>query len=53
LFDGDDPILHLLDEMPPYFLITVNQVLGQGTVADVLPRDFANILLHAKQENSA
>ena len=36
LFAGDEPILILLDEMPPYFHYYSTQVLGQGTIADVI-----------------
>lgn len=32
LFEGDEPILILLDEMPPYFHYYSTQTLGHGTV---------------------
>ena len=44
LFDSGEPILILLDEMPPYFHYYSTQVLGQGTVADVITRAFSNML---------
>lgn len=52
LFDGEDPILILLDEMPPYFHYYSTQVLGMGTVADVVTRAFSNMLTAAfKKKN--
>lgn len=50
LFAGDEPILILLDEMPPYFHYYSTQVLGQGTVADVITRAFANMLTAAQKK---
>lgn len=50
LFSGDDPILILLDEMPPYFHYYSTQVLGQGTVADVVTRAFSNMLTAAQKK---
>jgi hypothetical protein len=45
LFDSlDGPALILLDEMPTYFGYYRTQVLGDGTVADVAGRAFANML---------
>ncbi|MDO8673826.1 MAG: hypothetical protein Q7O66_20645, partial [Dehalococcoidia bacterium] len=38
LFDGDDPILILLDELPPYFHYLDTQKVGHGTVADIATR---------------
>ena len=34
LFEGDEPILILLDEMPPYFHYLDTQKVGNGTVGD-------------------
>lgn len=50
LFKGDEPILILLDEMPPYFHYYSTQVLGQGTVADVVTRAFSNMLTAAQKK---
>jgi len=47
LFDGDRPILILLDEMPPYFHYLDTQKVGGGTVADIATRAFANMLTAA------
>ena len=44
LFDGDQPVLILLDEMPPYFHYLDTQKVGNGTVADIATRAFANLL---------
>lgn len=44
LFDGAAPILILLDEMPPYFHYLDTQKVGNGTVADIATRAFANLL---------
>lgn len=44
LFEGDRPILILLDEMPPYFHYLDTQKVGNGTVADITTRAFANML---------
>lgn len=45
LFDAiDRPVLILLDEMPTYFAYYRTQASGQGTVADVAGRGFANLL---------
>jgi hypothetical protein len=45
LFDSlNSPALILLDEMPTYFGYYRTQVLGDGTVADVAGRAFANML---------
>src|SRR5271165_6639082 len=44
LFDGDHPVLILLDEMPPYFHYLDTQKVGNGTVADIATRAFANLL---------
>lgn len=52
LFEGDDPILILLDEMPPYFHYYSTQVLGHGTVADVITRAFSNMLTAAQKKKN-
>lgn len=52
LFDGDEPILILLDEMPPYFHYYSTQVLGQGTIADVVTRAFSNMLTAAQKKKN-
>mgnify|MGYP001221141457 CR=1 FL=1 len=52
LFDGDEPVLILLDEMPPYFHYLSTQVSGMGTVADVLTRAFANMLTAAQKRKN-
>ena len=44
LFAGDQPVLILLDEMPPYFHYLDTQKIGNGTVADIATRAFANLL---------
>jgi hypothetical protein len=54
LFEGDQPILILLDEMPPYFHYLATQSVGTGTVADIATRAFANLLTAAgKKKNVA
>ncbi len=50
LFDGDTPILILLDEMPPYFHYLDTQQVGNGTVADIATRAFANMLTAASKK---
>jgi hypothetical protein len=52
LFDGGDPILILLDEMPPYFHYLDTQKVGNGTVADIATRAFANLLTAAGKKNN-
>src|SRR5215469_5163814 len=47
LFEGDEPILILLDEMPPYFHYLNTQPVGNGTVADIALRAFAGLLTAA------
>lgn len=47
LFDGGEPILILLDEIPPYFQYLDTQKVGNGTVADIATRAFANMLTAA------
>ncbi|OQY49645.1 MAG: hypothetical protein B6230_07770 [Desulfobacteraceae bacterium 4572_89] len=52
LFDGETPILILMDEMPPYFHYYATQSLGQGTVADVATRAFSNMLTAAQKKKN-
>tara|TARA_R110002126_G_scaffold146224_22_gene292197 strand:+ start:11138 stop:14206 length:3069 start_codon:yes stop_codon:yes gene_type:complete len=52
LFEGEQPILILLDEMPPYFHYYSTQVLGHGTVADVVTRAFSNMLTAAQKKKN-
>ena len=52
LFEGEDPILILLDEMPPYFHYYSTQVLGHGTIADVVTRAFSNMLTAAQKKKN-
>jgi len=52
LFEGDQPILILLDEMPPYFHILDTQKVGNGTVADIATRAFANLLTAAGKKKN-
>ncbi|MGK5094757.1 anti-phage-associated DUF499 domain-containing protein [Deltaproteobacteria bacterium TL4] len=52
LFEGEDPILILLDEMPPYFHYYNTQALGQGTVADVITRAFSNMLTAGQKKKN-
>jgi len=47
LFDGSDPVLVLLDELPPYFEDLATRPIGTGTVADIATRAFANLLTAA------
>lgn len=47
LFDGKEPIVILLDEMPPYFEDLATRPIGAGTVADIATRAFANLLTAA------
>ena len=47
LLEGDRPVLILLDEMPPYFHYLATQKVGNGTVADIATRAFANLLTAA------
>ncbi|MCE7987123.1 MAG: DUF499 domain-containing protein [Caldilinea sp. CFX5] len=50
LFAGDQPILILLDEMPPYFEDLATRPIGAGTVADIATRAFANLLTAASKK---
>ena len=52
LFDGDHPVLILLDEMPPYFHYLDTQKVGNGTVADIATRAFANLLTAAGKKKN-
>lgn len=52
LFEGDKPILILLDEMPPYFHYLNTQQVGSGTVADIATRAFANLLTAAGKKKN-
>ncbi len=47
LFQQSGPTLVLLDEMPPYFQSLATRPTGQGTVADIATRAFANMLTAA------
>lgn len=47
LFAGPEPVLILLDEMPPYFEDLATRPIGAGTVADIATRAFANLLTAA------
>ena len=44
LLEDERPVLILLDEMPPYFHYLATQKVGNGTVADIATRAFANLL---------
>ena len=50
LFQEKGPILILLDEMPPYFHYLNTQKIGNGTVADIATRAFANLLTAAAKK---
>lgn len=52
LFEGDEPVLILLDEMPPYFHYLDTQKVGGGTVADIATRAFANLLTAAGKKRN-
>ena len=52
LFDSDKPVLILLDEMPPYFHYLDTQKVGNGTVADIATRAFANLLTAAGKKRN-
>ena len=52
LFEGDKPVLILLDEMPPYFHYLDTQKVGNGTVADIATRAFANLLTAAGKKRN-
>ena len=46
------PVLILLDEMPPYFHYLDTQKVGNGTVADIATRAFANLLTAAGKKKN-
>ncbi|MEI7988879.1 MAG: anti-phage-associated DUF499 domain-containing protein [Chloroflexota bacterium] len=52
LFEGDQPILILFDEMPPYFQYYDLSKVGNGTVADIATRAFANLLTAAGKKKN-
>jgi len=52
LFEGDQPVLILMDEMPPYFHYLDTQKVGNGTVADIATRAFANLLTAAGKKKN-
>lgn len=52
LFEGEQPVLILLDEMPPYFHYLDTQKVGNGTVADIATRAFANLLTAAGKKKN-
>lgn len=52
LFEGNQPVLILLDEMPPYFHYLDTQKVGNGTVADIATRAFANLLTAASKKSN-
>jgi hypothetical protein len=52
LFEGGEPVLVLLDEMPPYFHYLDTQKVGNGTVADIATRAFANLLTAAGKKSN-
>jgi hypothetical protein len=41
---GDQPVLILLDELPPYFRNAITQNVGGGTLADVITYAVSNLL---------
>lgn len=41
---GDDPVVILLDELPPYMAQAHTQTVGKGTLLDVLKYNLANLL---------
>ncbi|NJM00159.1 MAG: DUF499 domain-containing protein [Synechococcaceae cyanobacterium SM2_3_2] len=52
LLNGEQPVLILLDEMPPYFHYLDTQKVGNGTVADIATRAFANLLTAASKKKN-
>ena len=52
LLEGDRPVLILLDELPPYFHYLDTQKVGNGTVADIATRAFANLLTAAGKKKN-
>jgi hypothetical protein len=52
LFEGDEPILILLDELPPYFHYYSTQASGMGTVADRVTSVFSCLLTAAQKKKN-
>ena len=52
LLQSERPVLILLDEMPPYFHYLDTQKVGNGTVADIATRAFANLLTAAGKKKN-
>jgi hypothetical protein len=52
LFEGDTPTLILLDELPPYFDYLDTLTSGNGTIADIATRSFANLLTAAGKKKN-
>jgi hypothetical protein len=52
LFEGDEPILILLDELPPYFDYYLQRELGEGTMAGVLTYGLATLLTAAAKRKN-
>lgn len=52
LFEGESPVLILLDEMPPYFQDLNTRPVGGGTVADIATRALANMLSAAGKKKN-
>lgn len=52
LFEGGEPTLILLDELPPYFHYYGQQTVGTGTVADIVTNAFANLLTAAGKKSN-
>ncbi len=53
LFEGEEPILILLDELPPYFHYYSTQASGMGTVADRVTSVFSCLLTAAQKKRNA
>jgi Protein of unknown function (DUF499)/Fn3 associated len=52
LFEGGEPILILIDELPPYFHDLATQSVGQGTVADIATRALSSMLTAASKKSN-
>jgi hypothetical protein len=52
LYEGEEPILILLDEMPPYFHYYNTQALGKGTIADVATSALSNMITAALKKKN-
>ena len=50
---GDEPVLILLDELPPYFGYAMTQAVGGGTLADVATYALSNLLTAALKLKSS